>query len=231
MVKCISLAFVGAVLAFGSFAYAAAPTVAKPSDKPSAVEAPFVMSVQTDLMRRFPTASDAERAGYFRYNNEDTTGSISYVNLKSWDSVDSKHPSQLWYDVSGHLLGADFTVPVAQSASAPHLWSVNRARWAEFKHPHVHYILKNADGTMIYGRYVTEKAFEAAGGDVANPTSATIVKLHKAASLEQITTVFEYPAIWDLQVWVKPNPNGAFAGMNPNVKPSKNAGKEDSDSM
>lgn len=56
-------------------------------------------------MARFPHASDAEKAGYVRYTNEDNTGSISYANF-SWTS-DPTHPSQLWYDKSGNLLGAD----------------------------------------------------------------------------------------------------------------------------
>jgi hypothetical protein len=220
MFKRISLACAGAVLALSFFACAAAPTAAPPnlSGKPSTAEAPFVTSVQTDLMRRFASATDAEQAGYFRYNNEDTTGSISYVNLQWWNS-DPRHPSQLWYDVKGNLLGADFTVLVAGHSRAPHLWSVNPARWSEFKHPHLHYILKNADGTFIYGRDA-EKALYAEGDDVANhPTAALIAKLHKA-------TIFTYPAIWDLQVWLKPNPNGAFSQTNPNVTPSKNAGAD-----
>lgn len=30
-----------------------------------------------------------------------------------------------------------------------------------------------------------------------------------------------HPAMWDLIVWVLPNPDGAWADANPNVKPSQ----------
>ena len=33
--------------------------------------------------------------------------------------------------------------------------------------------------------------------------------------------VFKHPEMWDMVVWVIPNPDGAFADANPNVKPSK----------
>ena len=37
---------------------------------------------------------------------------------------------------------------------------------------------------------------------------------------DQVKFVFLHPAMWDLVVWVLPNPDGAFADANPNVKPS-----------
>ena len=42
-----------------------------------------------------------------------------------------------------------------------------------------------------------------------------------------VKKVFVFPALWDLQVWVMQNPNGAFAEMNPLVKPSATADKDD----
>jgi hypothetical protein len=42
--------------------------------------------------------------------------------------------------------------------------------------------------------------------------------MHKADSESDVVTVFDMPRIWDLIVWVKPNPNGAFAEKNPLVK-------------
>jgi opacity protein-like surface antigen len=61
---------------------------------PSPSETAFVTAIQQDLMARYPTAADAERAGYIRYTNEDETGAISYANLQ-WQSADPKHPSKL----------------------------------------------------------------------------------------------------------------------------------------
>lgn len=196
------------------------------SDKPvGAAETAFVSSIQADLMARFPTAADAEKAGYVRYGNEDSTGAISYENGE-WQSADSKHPSQLWYDVKGNLLGADFSVLHANSPKAPHIWGINPKRWLDFKHPHYHYIIKDPKtGNLVYGA-TGGKKYIAAGGIADKPDPAVVVKLGKAAAVIDVVKFFEFPALWDLQVWVKPNPKGAFAEKNPNVTPSATAAKD-----
>jgi hypothetical protein len=33
--------------------------------------------------------------------------------------------------------------------------------------------------------------------------------------------VFLFPSLWDVGIWLVPNPKGAFSDDNPNVKPSK----------
>lgn len=235
----------GLMLALGSSALAATPmhpmhkpakkpahapmhAAAKLSPKPIGAEVAFVTAVQADLMKRFATAKDAEAAGYVRFGNEDKSGSISYAN-QQWNSADAQHPSQLWYDVNGNLLGADFSVVKTPDAAPgpPKLWGVNPARWLDFKKPHVHWILKDPKTGMLSYGATSGKKFVAAGGVLASPTAATVVKLGKAKDAADVVSVFVFPALWDLQVWVKPNPNGAFAEMNPNVKPTKDAGKED----
>lgn len=207
-------------LALGLAFAATAVTTAeqKLSPKPHGAEVAFVASVQKDLMTRFPTAQDAVKAGYFRYTDEDKTGSISYANLQ-WQSVDARHPSQLWYDVKGNLLGADYSVP--KTAAKPQLWGVNPARWDDFN-AHIHFVTADASGKETYGGANLPK-FVAAGGDAKNPQAETLVKMGKVKDAALVKRVFVFPAIWDLQVWVKPNPNGAFAEMNPNVKPSASA--------
>jgi hypothetical protein len=215
--------------AFIGVAAAAAVAAAAPSPAPSPTldphpqgsEVAFVTSIQKDLMARYPTSADAIKAGYFRYGNEDETGAISYANLQ-WQSSSPRHPSQLWYDAKGRLLGADFSVLQSVSASSPHLWGVNAQRWSPFP-AHIHYILVGPKGDT-YGYFMT-KTFEAAGGDVTHPTAVTVVKLGKATGPSQVKRVFLFPSLWDLIVWVKPNPNGAFADKNPNVTPSANAGQ------
>jgi hypothetical protein len=183
----------------------------------SASETGFVQSIQTDLGGRFPTAHDAEKAGYIRYTGVDETGAISYANLQ-WTSQDIRHPSQLWYDRNGKLLGADFSVPY-DGGARPDLFGVNPGRWYEFD-AHVHYVLRNpATGTMTYDKWIMAPAFTAAGGDPAHPTAQDLVRMGKAKSVSEVATVFAFPAVWDLIVWVKPNPNGAFAEKNPNVTP------------
>jgi hypothetical protein len=185
-----------------------------PPPMPSAAEAPFVKSMSADLTARFPTAADAERAGYLRFGDEDDTGAISYAN-RIWTSVDEKHPSQLWYDVKGRLLGADFSVPY--TAAPPHLYGVNPARWEKFGQ-HIHYGLVGPNGTTVYGATGAKKIV-AVGGDPAKPTAKDLVAAGIAKSESDVKFVFEFPAIWDLTVWVLPNPSGAFADKNPNVKP------------
>jgi hypothetical protein len=182
----------------------------------SASETAFVASMQQDLMKRFPTTADAEQAGYFRYTNEDETGAISYANLQ-WQSADPKHPSQLWYDKTGHLLGADYSI-LAISNGRPSFFGVNPGRWYLFD-DHVHYVVQDPSGKREYDKYVMSDKFKAAGGDPQKPTAQDLVRMGKVKSTSEVVKVFDMPKIWDLIIWVKPNPNGAFAEKNPNVKP------------
>jgi hypothetical protein len=183
-----------------------------------ASEKAFVAAVQADLMKRYPTAADAEKAGYIRYTSEDETGAISYANLH-WQSTDAKHPSQLWYDKNGQLLGADYSVLLSASPGRPALWGINPGRWVEFD-GHVHYVERDpATGKLTYDHWVMNPKFAAAGGNTAQPTAATLVALKKVPNASAVTTIFAFPSIWDLIVWVKPNPSGAFADKNPAVTP------------
>ena len=188
------------------------------SPKPQGAEVAFVSGIQSDLNARFATIAQAEAAGYFRFTNEDNTGSISYANLQ-WTSTDPQHPSQLWYSVDGKLLGADFSQPFV-AGSPPNLWGVNPQRWIHFG-AHIHWVI-DAGGKETYGATSVAK-FKAAGGDPDNPQPATVVALGKAKDVSQVKHVFLFHNIWDLEVWVMNNPNGAFAEMNPLVHPSANA--------
>jgi len=199
-----------------------APT-ATLSPFPDKSEAAFVTSIQKDLGTRFATIADAVKAGYFRYGNEDEDGAISYANLQ-WNSVDPQHPSQLWYDVHGNLLGADFSKLQSDSPTPPSIWGVDYRRWVSFRE-HVHYILAGPNGTETYGA-TSAKKFAAAGGSVDDPQPGTVVKMGIAKSVADVKRVFLFPSIWDLIVWIKPNPAGAFAEKNPLVTPSANAEKD-----
>jgi hypothetical protein len=214
MKRTIALAFALALAVAAGARADQAPTFKGP-ESPS--EQAFVKAIQSDLGTRFPTAAAAEKAGYVRYTNVDDTGAISYANLQ-WNSTDIKHPSQLWYDKQGRLLGADFSVPLSVSATRPNLWGVNPGRWYEFD-GHIHWVAKGADGKLSYDNYMMDDKFKAAGGDPEHPTAADLVRLKKVANVSDVVTVFHFPAIWDLIVWLKPNPNGAFAEKNPAVTP------------
>jgi hypothetical protein len=185
---------------------------------PSASETAFVRAIASDLEKRFPTAADAEKAGYVRYTAEDDTGAISYADMQ-WQSSDIRHPSQLWYDKNGRLLGADYSIPVSVSAGRPQLWGINPGRWVEFD-GHVHWVVKDAaTGQLTYDQWAWDKAFSAAGGDPQHPDAATLVAMKKVQNAGSVVTIFHFPALWDLIVWVRPNPKGAFAWKNPAVTP------------
>jgi hypothetical protein len=174
----------------------------------SPAESQFLASVKSDLTARFPHASDAEKAGYVRYTAPDDTGAISYAN-QQWTS-DPTHPSQLWYDKSGNLLGADFSVLRPNGEPRPQLWGINPGRWVEFN-GHVHYVTKDpASGKTTYDQWIWNNDFVAAGGSLTNPNAATVVKLGKVPSANYVTTIFDFPTIWDLIVWVTPHAQGPF---------------------
>ena len=195
---------------------AASPTPAPPA---SASEQSFIAAATKDLQARFGTTAQAAAAGYFRYTNEDDTGAISWVNTNYWTS-DATHPSQLWYDVHGKLIGVDYSILMANSPKAPSIWGISPSRWTTFDQ-HVHFGIKTASG-IVFGA-VGPKSMAKVGGSAANPTAADIVKLGKAKAVSDVAFVFQFPAIWDLEFWLVPNPLGAFAEHNPNVIPSANA--------
>ncbi len=171
-------------------------------------EAQFVQTVQRDLSARFPHVSDAEKAGYVRYTGIDNTGAISYAN-RQWTS-NPTHPSQLWYDKDGNLLGADFSVPRPHREPRPHLWGINPGRWYEFN-GHVHYVVNNPQtGKKTYDQYIWDRDFVSAGGDLSNPSPQTVVKLGRVPNAKYVATIFEFPTLWDLIVWVKPHAPGRF---------------------
>ncbi|MBV9718255.1 MAG: hypothetical protein JOZ77_02985 [Candidatus Eremiobacteraeota bacterium] len=209
-----------------------APTAAPPA---SPSEQQFVASVTTDLQHRFPTTTAAAAAGYFQYTVEDQTGAISWVNTRYWQS-DATHPSQLWYDVRGRLIGADFSVLQSNSATRPQVWGISPSRYLDFSPRHVHFAIRTASGLQYGG--VGAKTMAKVGGSVNNPTANDIYKISKLKrwtvlgisaprSVSDVAFVFAFPAIWDLQVWLVPNPLGAFAEHNPNVIPSAAAKDQD----
>jgi hypothetical protein len=206
--KLIQVCCVAALLVAGGQLMAHAdegPTVTGP---PNAAEKQFVQSVTQDLMNRFPRVSDAVRAGYVRYTGVDDSGAISYAN-QQWSS-DPTHPSQLWYDRSGNLLGADFSALRPNGEPRPVLWNVDPGRWVELN-GHIHYVTRQPDGSLKYDQWVWNQQWLAAGGSLAHPSAATLVRLGRVKSASDVTTIFEFPTIWDLTVWVVPHGSNPFS--------------------
>jgi hypothetical protein len=232
-------AFIAIFVVFATVAAMPPAPTASPAPTPapaqSASETQFVNSVTADLQSRFGTTSQAAAAGYFQYTTEDQTGAISWVNTSQWQS-DQTHPSQLWYDVAGHLIGADFSVLQSSSPKAPNVWGVSASRFLDFSPGHIHFGIKTASGVQFGG--AGSKSVAKVNGSLANPTAADVVNISKLKrwatlgipapkSAADVAFVFSFPAIWDLQVWLVPNPLGAFAEHNPNVIPSANAKNQD----
>lgn len=200
----LAVALLSVVGAFAIAAPARADEVATCHGPLSASETTFVQNVQHDLTARFAHASDALAAGYVRYTEPDDTGAISYAN-KQWNS-DPAHPSQLFYDSDGNLMGADFSVPRPNGEPRPRLWGVDPCRWFEFN-GHVHYVARIPDtGKMLYDQWIWDNDFVAAGGNLSKPSADTIVKAGRVPNANYIVTIFELPTQWDLIVWVKPHP-------------------------
>jgi hypothetical protein len=204
-------------------------TPMKMSGMPTAAEQPFIVKLQHDIPARFPTVASAEKAGYFQYTPEDNTGAISYVDLNVWNSIDVDVPNQLWYDVNGRLLGVDYTVLQAQSPNPPASlfgYAIDPTRWIH-RGAHMHWGFTGADGALHLGAMPVTRFTDAGGTPSENQPAipankAALVKtgLPGLTGPDQVTFVFLHPAMWDLVVWVLPNPAGAFADANPNVTPS-----------
>jgi hypothetical protein len=229
------------LIAFGSLAPAVAaaqmsamPMASPPamSPMPTAAEQPFITKLQRDIPAHFASLDAAKAAGYFQYTNEDDTGAISYVNLNVWNSIDLDVPNQLWYDVNARLLGVDYTVLQQTSPAAPTSlfgYAIDPSRWVH-RSAHMHWGFTAHDGSLVLGGMPVAK-FTAAGGTPdtthahipADAAALVATGIPGLSDSSQVAFVFLHPAMWDLVVWVLPNPAGAFADANPNVKPAKRA--------
>jgi hypothetical protein len=178
---------------------------------PNRAEQAFVAARARELRGLYPTTAAARRSGYFRYTDEDPAGIIAYANLH-WQS-DEHHPSQLWYDVTGRLIGADFSRRVADRAKRPRQWGLAPARWTHFIE-HVHFGTRS--GSIRYGAVYVDR-YREAGGDPRHPTAHPIVRLGFAKDDRDVRFVFYFPELWVASVWLVPNPLGAFADTNPSV--------------
>ncbi|HEY1727000.1 MAG TPA: hypothetical protein VGG22_01315 [Candidatus Baltobacteraceae bacterium] len=188
----------------------------KLSPHADAAEHAFITQSSRFVHKHYSTTEKAARAGFVRFTNEDKSGAISWAN-QQWTSADVDHPSQVWYDSAGHLIGVDYSVLQNDTTVPPNLWGINPPRWSVI-HAHIHYGLHTPDG-IKYGGAGT-KRFSDAGGSVASPTKQTLVNMGIAKSPGEVAFVFLFPAIWDINFWVIPNPRGEFADLNPNVKPA-----------
>jgi hypothetical protein len=132
----------------------------------------------------------------------------------NFDDVMPDHPNFMWYDRHGHLAGVDYELPKSRYPAPPHLaaFPVLSSRWTLIRE-HVHYAY-SVDGVTKYGvsHATPEMCTEKIALDVLRAHGA------KIPSNAKMVWAMYHPAVWDLAMWVVPNPRGAFADLNPNVK-------------
>ena len=193
---------------------AAASMAASPQPaKPNAAEAAFIASATHALTTKYATASDATAAGYMRMTRLESDGTIIYATMR-YDRIDADHPNFLWYDRHGKVVGLDYEYPVASwpKPPGPHVYPVAANRWTTVP-AHVHFAYRVGNGPIQYhgarlrpnltGPKITADELRA---DKLLPANATLLWAEY------------HPKCWDLGFWTVPNPNGAFADLDPLVK-------------
>jgi hypothetical protein len=200
-----------AALAFAMTGAAFAATSPPLTDEEKA----FVAKSSAAVNAKYPTTETAKSAGYGLL-----LGSIGDDNTYDWTNfgfanVTPDHPNFLWYDRHGNIAGVDWEFPKGSSTSAPQLaaFPVRAARWVAIPE-HVHYAY-TVNGTVKYGVIKATPALRSAKMIDAQLLQSNGGKLPKGAKLNW---AMYHPAVWDLAMWTVPNPDGAFADKNPNVK-------------
>jgi hypothetical protein len=212
--------FMGLFVAFAvGVAHASAATMPMPT--PVATSAPltdaekaFVQTTSTQLGQLYPDTAAAKTAGYALLEGAiDSDNTYNWTNF-AFKGVDPGHPNFLWFDRNGHLAGVDWELPKSAYASAPSgdAYPVQVSRWTSIPE-HVHFAY-TVNGTTHYGAAKATAALRQ-GTITAQQLRASGAKLPANATL---VWAMYHPAVWDLAMWVVPNPNGAFAELNPNVK-------------
>ncbi len=181
--------------------------------KPSAREAAFISSVTSDLQRRYPSVATATAAGYYRTTRLEPDGTIIYFD-NSWQPTVAR-PNFLWYDKNGRLVGLDYQFLVRTYPKPPGTGSfpVAFSRWTTID-PHVHFGYKKPDGTIV-----RRGARMLPGMTDDRLTAAELRAAKLLPANATLLWTYVHPKSWDLGFWLVPNPNGAFADLNPNVKP------------
>jgi len=210
---------------------APAPTAAP---APSAAESAFLAKIMRDLPQRYPNPPAAIRAGYVRFTNEDRTGAISYVNIKAWNTSDPDVPAQLWYDVNGRLIGADYSQrrnPDASPAPAPPaLFGISPSRFFTIG-AHVHFVTCDKASGKVRVRQSRRR--QEVRGDRRRRASDGRRPRESRRRDRRVDGQRGVLVSRDLRRldMVVPNPLGQFADKNPNVVPSAHAGRGEDDPM
>ena len=182
--------------------------------KPNAAESAFISSVSMTLLAKYPTAKQAEAAGYTQLTRLEPTDHTYNYTTFTYDKIDRLHPNFLWFDRNNKLVGLDYEYPKSAWPKIPSAtaYPVAASRWVTIPE-HMHFAYRFGNGPIqthgaralpnLQRDPITADALRA---DKMLPAGATLVWAHY------------HPTCWDLGFWLVPNPNGAFADLNPNVK-------------
>ena len=180
---------------------------------PAPGEAAFIADVTKALQAKYPTTTAATAAGYSQMTNLGNDGTAVWFNDK-WDANVSKYaPNFLWYDKHGKLVGLDYQYTVSANPKLPAgAYPVNASRWTTIP-PHMHFAYKLPSST------VKRRGAMLLKGETADPTAAQLKAAKLLPAHATLLWAHYHPKTWDLGFWLVPNPNGAFADLNPLVKP------------
>lgn len=182
--------------------------------KPNPAEAAFIASVTSALQQRYPTTTQAKAAGYYQMTKMEKDGTVIWFNDDWGKGVSKDAPNFLWFDKAGKLVGLDYEYAVADYPQHPgaDAYPVLPSRWSTID-AHMHFAYKLPDGTVV------RRGAEALKGVSGDPTAAQLSAAKLLPSGATLLWAHHHPKAWDLGFWLVPNPNGAFADLNPLVKP------------
>ena len=180
---------------------------------PAPAEAAFIADVTKTLQAKYPTTAAATAAGYSQMTKLGNDGTAIWFNDR-WDANVSKYePNFLWYDKHGKLVGLDYQYTVSANARPPAgAYPVKASRWTTIP-AHVHFAYKLPNGTIKRRGAMLLK------GETADPTAAQLKAAKLLPAHATLVWAHYHPKSWDLGFWLVLNPNGAFADLNPLVKP------------
>ena len=192
--------------------FAQAVSLAK-TPQPSAAEQQFVSTTSAKLQAGYPNTAVAKANGYTMLEGTiDSDNTYNFTN-RDFANVTPDRPNFLWYDRKGHLAGVDYEVPKSTFPSPPHaMFPVQTSRWVTINE-HVHYAY-TVNGRTKYGATRATPALRSENITLAMLRAAGA----KIPADAKLTWAMYHPTVWDLAMWVVPNPSGAFADLNPNVK-------------
>lgn len=179
--------------------------------KPSPAEKAFIRDVTGRLQAKFAASQSAVSAGFYRTTRLEPDGTIIYFNNK-WDPT-KYGPNFLWYDRNGKLVGLDYQYLVSAYPKRPTAYPVAGDRWTTID-PHIHFAYRLQDGTIV-----RRGARWLAGIEDLTVTEKQLRAAKLIPANAKFLWSYVHPKSWDLGFWLVPNPNGAFADLNPNVKP------------